>query len=167
MEDKQTETSSVVIDKQAETSSQEPETKSVVALLTSILNEVQKQVLSPTPRPLAGELQTPRPLAGGPQIALDRFTEIVAALELQPPPTITLKADRTQLPSEGGKVTLSWFTTNARAVSINPNVGEVPVADGSIVVSVLATTNFTATATGPCRSATAPVTVNVGSGPTL
>ena len=50
-----------------ETSGQQPEIKPVVDLLTSILSEVQKQVLSKTPKPLEGEALR----------AVEQFREIV------------------------------------------------------------------------------------------
>jgi hypothetical protein len=140
-----------MIDKKAETSSQEPEIKPVVDLLTSILEEFRKQVQSKTPKPLEGAALQ----------AVELFREISASLALQPRPTITLRADRTQITS-GQSVNLFWSSTEARAVSIAPDVGEVtPVAGGSILVtpSILPTT-YTATATGGlCGRATAEVTI--------
>lgn len=139
-------------DKKAVTRSQEPEIKPVVDLLTSILNEVQKQVQSKTPKPLEGTALR----------AVDQFREIGAALALQPRPTITLKAEPTGFGVSGGTAKLIWSSTEAQTVSIDQNVGEVtPAAGGLIEVSVLATTTFTATAKGLCASATAIATVNV------
>jgi hypothetical protein len=135
-----------------QTSNQGSTPQTVVDLLTSILNEVQKQVQS----------QPPAPPGGGAQIALDQFASIGAALALQPPPTITLRAEPTGLPVGGGKARLIWSSTDAQTVSIDQNVGDVtPVASGSIEVSVLQTTIFTATAKGACSSRTATATVNV------
>lgn len=132
----------------------EPSTQPVVELLTSILNEVQKQVLRKTPKRLEGKALE----------ALDQFREIVAALALQPLPTISLKAEPSRFGVNGGAVKLTWSSTNAQTVSIDPNIGEVPtqkVAGGSSEVFVAATTVFTATAKGPCGSATATATVTV------
>src|SRR5918992_196409 len=126
----------------------------VVKLLASILNEVQQQVLTKTPKPLEGAALQ----------AVEQFREIVAALALQPLPTITLTPQQTPtpLPSGGGKAKLIWSSTNAQTVSIDQNIGEVkPAADGSIEVVVEATTTFTATAKGPCGSATDTATVIV------
>lgn len=141
-------------DKKAAPGSQEPETKPLADLLTSILNEVQKQVQSKTPKALDGEALR----------AVDQFREIVAALALQPRPTITLSANPTRFGVEGGETTFTWSSTGAQRVSIDSGVGEVtPAAGGSIKVSVLGTTTFTATAIGPCSNATASVTVVVDS----
>lgn len=137
-------------DKKAVTSSQEPEIKPVVDLLTSILNEVQKQVQSKPPKPLEGKAVE----------AVELFREIGASLALQARPTITLRADRTQITS-GESVNLFWSSLEARAVSIAPDVGEVtPAAGGSIPAtpSILPTT-YTATATNPCGRATAEETI--------
>jgi hypothetical protein len=142
-----------------ETSGQQPEIKPAVDLLASILSEVQKQVQSNT-LPALGE---------GAQSALDTFTEIVAALALQPLPKITLKAEPTQFGVNGGTTKLIWSSTEARKVSIDQKVGNVttslgevkPAANGFIQVTVSATTIFTATAQGPCGSATATATVTV------
>jgi len=140
-------------DKKAAPGSQEPEIQPVVDLLTSILNEVQKQVQSKTPKPLEGKAVE----------AVEQFREIGAALALQPLPTITLIANPTQFGVGGGTAKLTWSSTDAQTVSIDSNVGEVtPAAGGSIDVIVLTTTIFTATATGPCGSATAGATVTVG-----
>lgn len=137
-----------------ETDVQQPEIKPVVNLLASILSEVQKQIQSKTPKSLEGKALE----------AVDQFREIAAALALQPLPTITLKAEQSQtpLPFGGGKAKLIWSSTNAQTVSIDQNVGEVePAAGGSIEVFVAATTTFTATAKGPCGSATGIATVPV------
>lgn len=139
-------------DKRVATRPSDSTTQTVVELLTSILNEVQKQVQSKTPPPLAGEAQ----------VAVDLFTEIGAALALQPLPTITLTAQPNQFGVNGGTTRLTWAAIDAELVSIDPNVGEVtPVAGGFIEVVVVATTTFTATAIGPCGNATASATVTV------
>lgn len=132
------------------------DTKPVVDLLASILSQVQTQVQSRQPKQLEGKALE----------AVDRFREIVAALTLQPNPTIKLTAVPTEFDFEGGEVTLTWLSTGAQRVSIDPDVGppvgEVePAAGGSIVVRVLQTTTFTSTGTGPCSSATAKATVTV------
>lgn len=138
-------------EKKIETRGPEPSTQEVVKLLTSILNEVQKQVQSKTAEPLEGEAMR----------AVEQFREISAALALQRRPTITLTSDRTQIPT-GQPVNLHWSSTEARKVSIAPDVGEVtPVAGGSIPVtpSMLPTT-YIATATGDlCGRATAEITI--------
>jgi hypothetical protein len=143
----------------SESSGQQPEIKPVVDLLASILSEVQKQVQS----------KAPPPLAEGAQVAVEKFTEISAALALQPSATITLRADPAQFGINGGTAKLIWSSSQARRVSIDQKVGDVttslgevkPAANGFIEVNVLATTIFTATAQGPCGSATASATVAV------
>jgi hypothetical protein len=125
----------------------------VVKLLASILNQVQQQVQSTTPKALEGAALQ----------AVEQFREIVAALALQPRPTITLKAD----PPRGDTVTLTWFSTAAQTVSIVQTVGGVttplgeltPPEGGSKDFSGTELTTFTATAKGPCASAAASVTV--------
>lgn len=149
-----------MIDKKAETSSQGPETKPVVDLLTSILDEFRKQVQS-KPR---------KPLEGAALQAVEQFREITASLGLQRRPTITLTANPPTLTAGGGNVTLTWRSTEAQTVSLDKRefgkepvrVQELtPVADGVIDVFVPLTTDFTATAKGPCASATATATVTV------
>jgi hypothetical protein len=140
-------------DKKADTSKQEVEVKPVADLLASILNEVRNQVLcQPAPQGLQGDALR----------AVEQFREIGAALSLQPQPTITLKAEPRELPVNGGISKLTWASTGAQSVSIDPGVGVVtPAAGGSIAVRLAVTTTFTATAANPCGSVTAPVTVIV------
>jgi hypothetical protein len=139
----------------------DPATQQVVALLTSILTEVRTQVRSSTPKPpdlAAG----PRTLEGDAVTAVELFREIGATLALLP--SITLTAKPTELDGPG-LVKLTWSSTEAQTVSIDPDVGEVsPPAGGSIVVSISRPTTFTATATarGPCGGATTSVDVLVG-----
>jgi hypothetical protein len=140
-------------------SGESPTTQPVIDLLTSILNEVRSQVLLKTPT------LTPTPLTGDALTALNLFTEIGAALGLQPLPTIKLTATPDTFPASGGKATLTWTLTAAQTVSIDNGVGDVtPVAgDTGIIVSVPSTTTYTATATGPCGSAQATAKVTVAS----
>lgn len=140
-------------DKKIGSGIQEPETKPIVDLLTSILDEVQKQIRSKTPKALEGEAVR----------AVELFQEISTALALQPRPTISLTND----PPTGGSVTLRWSSTNAQTVLIDQEVGGVttplgeltPAAGGFKTFSGNGSTKFTATAKGPCDSATASVTV--------
>jgi hypothetical protein len=107
----------------------------VVKLLASILNEVQRQVQSKTPKPLEGvALQ-----------AVEQFREIVAALALQPRPTITLIAVPDKFEFGGGTTRLTWSSTDAQTVSLDKKefdketvkVQELtPAAGGSIDVPV-------------------------------
>jgi peptidoglycan-associated lipoprotein len=81
-----------------------------------------------------------------------------------PPPAapgVTLSADRTTI-TAGQSVTLAWQSTNATTVTINPVVGAVP-ASGNRQVSPVATTTYTAAASGPggtARSSGIVITVN-------
>jgi hypothetical protein len=133
-------------------SSPEPETKPVV------VNDVQQQV----------RRKTPAPLSGAALEALDRFTQIGAALGLQPlPPIITLIAIPRKVSSPQEPVTLTWTSQFAEKVSITNNVDTAvllatPVSGGSIEFFVSSTRTFTATAIGPCGSATATVNVDFG-----
>jgi streptogramin lyase len=84
------------------------------------------------------------------------------------PPTIPSFTATPSLIANPGPVTLSWSTTNATSVVITPNlgadVGSVPTS-GTKVVNVTQTTRYTLVATGPGGTASAIVTVYVGSGP--
>jgi len=84
------------------------------------------------------------------------------------PPTVPSFTATPSLIANPGSVTLSWSTTNATSVVITPNlgadVGSVPT-NGTKVVNVTQTTRYTLVATGPGGTASAIVTVYVGSGP--
>ncbi|HJW93195.1 MAG TPA: hypothetical protein VJ901_06220 [Thermoanaerobaculia bacterium] len=70
--------------------------------------------------------------------------------------------------SAAGSSTLSWSTSDATSVVITPNLGPdvgAVAASGTRVVNVTQTTQYTLVATGPGGSATATVTVYVGSVP--
>lgn len=62
----------------------------------------------------------------------------------------------------GGSTTLSWETSNATSVTIDPGLGSQPL-NGSTPVSPTVTTTYTLTATGPggTTTASAQVTVNL------
>jgi hypothetical protein len=75
------------------------------------------------------------------------------------PPTATISADP-QIIVAGQSATLSWNSTNADSVTIDPGIGPVP-AGGSMAVSPAQTTTYTMTATGPGGTATANTTVTV------
>lgn len=152
-------------DKKAEPGRQTSETQRVADLLTSILNDVQKQVQSEAPKPLEGKAVE----------AVELFREIGAALELQRRPTIiTLEATPTRLNDGEGTVTLNWSSNGAQTVSIvqkekvggeTTSLGEELPPDGSIPnILVLTTTIFTATAIakGLCSSEPRTVEVPVG-----
>jgi len=79
----------------------------------------------------------------------------------QPPaqPTVTLNASPSSI-NAGDMVTLSWSSTNATDLDIEPGVGKV-APEGHTPVQPTASTTYTITATGPGghASATARVTV--------
>jgi peptidoglycan-associated lipoprotein len=80
-------------------------------------------------------------------------------------PTVTLNASPASVNS-GETVTLSWSSTNATDLNIDPGVGKV-APEGSTPVTPSESTAYTITATGPGGSATASasVTVNVAAPP--
>ena len=82
-----------------------------------------------------------------------------------PAPTIALRADRTAL-DRGQNLTLTWQTTNAATVRIEPEVGDVPV-NGNRQVTPASSVTYQATATGPGGMATdvARITVNIPAPP--
>jgi peptidoglycan-associated lipoprotein len=75
-------------------------------------------------------------------------------------PTVTISASPESVNS-GGTVTLSWSSTNAVDLTIDPGVGKVS-PQGSTPVNPTTSTTYTITASGPGGSATssARVTVN-------
>jgi peptidoglycan-associated lipoprotein len=77
-------------------------------------------------------------------------------------PTITLSASPTTV-NPGGSVTLTWSSTNATDVSIDPGVGKVAV-EGSTPVTPTESTTYVATANGPGGTATANARVTVTGG---
>lgn len=87
--------------------------------------------------------------------------------EAPPParPTVTLQANPTTI-NKGESSTLSWNSTDATQLSIDPGVGAVN-AQGSTKVSPTDSTTYTITATGPggSASATAAVSVNAPAPP--
>jgi peptidoglycan-associated lipoprotein len=74
-------------------------------------------------------------------------------------PTVTLNASPTSINS-GETVTLSWSSTNATDLDIQPGVGKV-APQGSTPVNPTTSTTFTITATGAGGSATATAHVDV------
>ncbi len=80
---------------------------------------------------------------------------------LPPParPTVTLQAAPTFV-QNGEATTLSWSSTNATELTIQPGVGAV-APDGSTKVTPEGSTTFTITATGPGGSADATARVTV------
>ena len=86
--------------------------------------------------------------------------------EAAPPParpTVTLQANPTTV-NKGESSTLSWNSTDATQLSIDPGVGAVN-AQGSTKVSPTDSTTYTITATGPGGSASATAAVSVNAPP--
>jgi peptidoglycan-associated lipoprotein len=77
-------------------------------------------------------------------------------------PTATITADKTSV-NPGDTVRLSWTTTDAPNVSIDPEVGAV-TAQGSTAVTPGASTTYTLTASGPGGNADATVRITVNTG---
>ncbi len=83
----------------------------------------------------------------------------LTVLPVQPTPTAELTAEPAAL-TEGGSAALSWATTDADTVTIEPDVGAVDPS-GSVAVSPAETTTYTLTAIGPGGTATDAVTITV------
>ncbi len=83
-----------------------------------------------------------------------------------PPPTITFAAAPAAI-SSGSASTLSWTTSNATSLTIDPGLGaQQNVSAGSVNVSPAATTTYTATASGANnQSVSQQVTVTVSAPP--
>jgi len=77
-------------------------------------------------------------------------------------PTVTLNASPTSV-NAGQTVTLSWSSTNATDLDIEPDVGKV-APQGSTPVNPTTSTTYTITATGAGGSATATAHVDVNAG---
>jgi peptidoglycan-associated lipoprotein len=76
-------------------------------------------------------------------------------------PTVTLNASPTSVKS-GQTVTLSWTSTSATDLDIEPEIGKV-APQGATPVNPTTSTTYTITATGPGGSATATAHVDVNS----
>ncbi len=76
-----------------------------------------------------------------------------------PEPTASIIADPETIES-GESATLTWTTTHADSVSIEPAIDPVDL-NGTMTVAPLATTIYTLTATGPGGTTTAQVTITV------
>ncbi len=78
----------------------------------------------------------------------------IAAAQLAPPPappSVALSASPTSVQA-GQRVTLTWSSTNARSLTLEPSVGRV-AAHGSTTVRPSQSTTYTVTATGAGGSA--------------
>jgi peptidoglycan-associated lipoprotein len=102
-------------------------------------------------------------LAGGCKKQVASRPPAEAAPQPTAQPTVTLNASPTSVKS-GDTVTLSWTSTNATDLDIEPGVGKV-VAQGTTPVNPTQSTTFTITATGPGGTATADARVTVGAAP--
>jgi peptidoglycan-associated lipoprotein len=78
-------------------------------------------------------------------------------------PTVTLNATPSSV-SPGQTVTLSWSSTNATDLDIEPGIGKV-APQGSTPANPTQSTTYTITATGPGGSATATAEVDVTTTP--
>src|SRR5262249_26401822 len=90
----------------------------------------------------------------------------VAAAQLAPQrasPSIALSASPASAQA-GQPVTLTWSSTNATSITLEPSVGRV-AAQGSTTVKPSQSTTYTVTATGPSGSAHASARVTITSGP--
>lgn len=74
-------------------------------------------------------------------------------------PTVTLNASPTSI-NPGDSVTLTWSSTNATDLDIEPGIGKV-APEGNTTASPTSSTTYTITATGPGGSATASANVSV------
>jgi peptidoglycan-associated lipoprotein len=74
-------------------------------------------------------------------------------------PTVTLNASPSSIQS-GGTVTLTWSSTNATDLDLQPGIGKV-APQGKTSTTVTDSTTYTITATGPGGSTTATASVSV------
>lgn len=74
-------------------------------------------------------------------------------------PTITLQISPGTI-TQGGSATLTWSSSNASQVQLEPEIGDVPT-QGTRGVSPSESTVYTATATGPGGTATATASITV------
>lgn len=81
-------------------------------------------------------------------------------------PTVTISAEPLIIDLKNGPASaaLSWNSTNASGVTIEPGIGPVDPSGSGVSVTPVGTTKYTITATGQYGSATADVTVTVLNG---
>ena len=92
--------------------------------------------------------------------------KLVAAAQLAPPPaspSVALTASPASA-QPGQPITLTWSSTNATSVSLEPSMGRV-AAQGSTTVKPSQSTTYIITATGPGGSAHANAQVRITSAP--
>src|SRR5207245_11132265 len=89
----------------------------------------------------------------------------IVAAQLAPPasPKVALSASPTSAQA-GQQVTLTWSSTNATSITLEPSMGSV-VAQGSTTVRPSQSTTYTVTATGPGGSAHASTQVTITPAP--
>jgi len=90
----------------------------------------------------------------------------IAAAQLAPPPaspSVALSASPASV-AAGQPVMLTWSSTNATSITLEPSVGRV-AAQGSTTVKPSQSTTFTVTATGPGGSAHASAQVTITPAP--
>ena len=90
----------------------------------------------------------------------------IAAAQLAPPrasPSVALSASPASAQA-GQPVTLTWSSTNATSITLEPSVGHV-AEQGSTTVKPSQSTTFTVTATGPGGSAHASAQVSISLAP--
>lgn len=90
----------------------------------------------------------------------------ISAAQLGPPsasPSVAISASPVSAQA-GQLVTLTWSSTNATSVTLQPSVGDV-AAQGSATVRPSQSTTYTVTATGPGGSAHASAQVTITSAP--
>jgi hypothetical protein len=93
--------------------------------------------------------------------------EPISAAQLAPPrasPSVALSASPASAQA-GQPVTLTWSSTNATSITLEPSVGHV-AAQGSKTVKPSQSTTYTVTATGPGGSAHASAQVTIAPAPT-
>src|SRR5271156_1707756 len=101
--------------------------------------------------------------AGGCKMQVASHPPTQAAPQPTAQPTVTLNASPTSVKS-GDTVTLSWTSTDATDLDIEPGVGKV-TAQGSTPASPTESTTYKITATGPGGTATSDARVTVGAAP--
>jgi OmpA-OmpF porin, OOP family len=102
----------------------------------------------------------PKPVAAAPAPAPAPAPEVVRV----PAPTVSLSASPTSVDA-GSCATLTWSTSNATSVTIDPGVGTVE-ANGSKQVCPTSTTRYTLTANGTGGSRTDSTSIEVRAKPT-
>ncbi|HXJ12356.1 MAG TPA: hypothetical protein VNH19_08795 [Candidatus Limnocylindrales bacterium] len=92
--------------------------------------------------------------------------KLISAAQQAPPsasPSVALSASPASAQA-GQPVTLTWSSTNATSITLQPSVGQI-AAQGSLNVRPSQSTTYTVTATGPGGSARASAQVTITSAP--